>query len=232
MTILEAGCGRHWVLDMGDLEYTLTGIDLDPAALHLRKAIYHDLDEGIVGDLCTVEVPEASYDVVISNFVLEHVQNADVALRNFVKWMRPGGLLILNVPERETARAFFTRILPHRAHVWYYRYILKNKNAGKPGFNPYRTYHHPIIGCTQLSQFLADQGVSCESRVGDAFRRDGLGMKKIAVQALLQLTAVLSFGRLTADYSDVLYIAFKKEDGRQSQPPYTQMKQQHISNFS
>jgi 2-polyprenyl-3-methyl-5-hydroxy-6-metoxy-1,4-benzoquinol methylase len=52
-----------------------------------------------------------SFDVVFSSFVLEHVQRADVALKNFATWLKPGGLLILRLPERSTARAFLTRIL-------------------------------------------------------------------------------------------------------------------------
>lgn len=64
-----------------------------------------DMDVPIVGDLCTVQLPEGSFDVVYSAFVLEHVQQADTALENFVRWLRPGGLLILRLPERNSASA-------------------------------------------------------------------------------------------------------------------------------
>ena len=30
LRILEAGCGRHWILKLDTINYTLTGIDLDP----------------------------------------------------------------------------------------------------------------------------------------------------------------------------------------------------------
>ena len=40
-----------------------------------------------------------------------------MALENFVLWLRPGGLLILQLPERKSVRAFVTRALPHRAPV-------------------------------------------------------------------------------------------------------------------
>src|SRR6202034_1375 len=112
LSILEAGCGQRWTLDLSDVEYTLTGVDLDPVALELRKTN--------VRDLCSVELREASFDVVFSSFVLEHVARADVALRNLTRWLKPGGLLILRLPERRTARGFLTRALPHTAHVFFY----------------------------------------------------------------------------------------------------------------
>src|SRR5271165_4507365 len=84
LSILEAGCGQCWTLNLSGVEYTLTGVDRDPVALELRKTNARDLDVAIVGDLCSVELPEASFDVVYSCFVLEHVQQADVALQNFV----------------------------------------------------------------------------------------------------------------------------------------------------
>ena len=36
LNILEAGCGRRWQLDLSDIRYTLTGVDLDNNALDNR----------------------------------------------------------------------------------------------------------------------------------------------------------------------------------------------------
>jgi SAM-dependent methyltransferase len=209
LSILEAGCGREWSLDLTGIDYTLTGVDLDPAALELRKTKVRDLDVAILGDLCSVELPEASFDVVFSSYVLEHVQRVDLALQNFVKWLKPGGLLILCMPERESARGFYTRVLPHWAHQGYYRYVLHNKMAGLPGYPPYPTYLNPIIGSDRLCPFLAEKGVKCVGRYGNGFGPATSGLVIKVQQALLKLTSILSFGKLTADYNDVLYIAVK-----------------------
>jgi hypothetical protein len=37
LNILEAGCGREWPIKLGDVPYTLTGVDLDQNALDIRK---------------------------------------------------------------------------------------------------------------------------------------------------------------------------------------------------
>jgi SAM-dependent methyltransferase len=73
LSIVEAGCGQCWLIDLTGSAYTLTGIDLDPAALELREAKTRDLDVGICGDLCSLELPEALFDVIYRFYVLEHV---------------------------------------------------------------------------------------------------------------------------------------------------------------
>lgn len=89
--ILEAGCGNQWPIDLHDVEYRLTGADLDEDALKLRIARLKDLDVALVGDLCTMVLPRGTFDVVYSSYVLEHIREADLALNNMVSALRPGG---------------------------------------------------------------------------------------------------------------------------------------------
>jgi SAM-dependent methyltransferase len=210
VSILEAGCGQCWLIDLSEVDYKLTGVDLDPVALDLRKTKTHDLDVAICGDLCSVDLPEASFDVVYSCYVLEHVANADVALKNFVKWLRPGGLLILRLPDPNTVRGFFARILPYKAHVWFYRYAYGQELAGQPGHAPYPTFYHPVIGRNKLCDFIARQGMKCTGCYGDGFRRDGSNkVIRMVLRGVTKLTSFLSLGKLTANYADLLYIAVK-----------------------
>ncbi|MFZ1087253.1 MAG: class I SAM-dependent methyltransferase [Terracidiphilus sp.] len=211
LSILEAGCGQRWPLDLAGVDFTLTGVDLDAVALEMRKTQARDLDVAICGDLCTVELPEASFDVVFSAFVLEHVPRADRALANLVKWLRPGGLLILRLPERQTVHGFYTRVLPHWAHVAYYRYIHHSQFAGQPGYAPYPTYYHPVISRERLIPFLAENGVSTLNCYGDGFKRPNPSLARRMVKGIEKLTSMLSFGSLAGDYKDLLYIAVKKD---------------------
>jgi SAM-dependent methyltransferase len=206
LSILEAGCGHRRLIDLTGVNCKVTGVDLDPAALEVRKTKTGDLDVAICGDLCSVELPEASFDVVFSGFVLEHVEHADLALTNLVKWLKAGGLLILRLPDPGSVRGFYAKLLPFRAHVWYYRYLLRDRNAGLPGYAPYPTCYHPVIDRERLCRFLADRDVECLNCYSDGFRRDHSG---ILVRVLIKLTAALSFGNLTADHSDILYLALK-----------------------
>jgi SAM-dependent methyltransferase len=210
LSILEAGCGQRWTFDLSGTEYTLTGVDLDPVALELRKTKTRDLDVAIVGDIASIELPVESFDVVYSSFVLEHVQRADVAVKNFARWLKPGGLLILRLPEPSTAYGFLASKLPHGAHVFFYRHILGVKTAGQPGYAPYPTYYHPVIGRERLCRFLGEPGVRCVGTFGDGFRSYGKGLKARMMNLLEILTSMLSFGALTADYSNLLYVAVKE----------------------
>jgi hypothetical protein len=115
------------------------------------------------------------------------------------------------LPERGTVHGFYARILPHWAHVWYYRYVHGSPFAGRPGYVPYPTYYHPVIGCDQLTGFLAGRGVNVLACFGDGFKREDQGLKKILVRGFAKLTALLSFGTLTAEYKDLLYIAVKAD---------------------
>ncbi len=94
--------------------------------------------------------------------------------------------------------------------VLFYRHILGSKMAGQPGHAPYPTYYHPVIGRERLCHFLGEFGVKCVGSYGDGFRREGSGVKRIAVRLAVQLTSILSFGTLTADDIDLLYIAVKE----------------------
>jgi 2-polyprenyl-3-methyl-5-hydroxy-6-metoxy-1,4-benzoquinol methylase len=86
LNILEAGCGRRWPFDLAGTEYRLTGVDLDQAALEIRKTRERDLHEAIHGDLRTVALPAGAYDVIYNSYVLEHVDGAEQVLRNFLLW--------------------------------------------------------------------------------------------------------------------------------------------------
>jgi 2-polyprenyl-3-methyl-5-hydroxy-6-metoxy-1,4-benzoquinol methylase len=211
LSILEAGCGQCWPLDLTGVNYTLTGVDLDPAALELRKTKEHDLDLGICGDLCSVELPEASYDVIYSSFVLEHVERADLALDNLVKSLKPGGLFILRLPKVTSAFVFWTRMLPHWAHVMYYRRVIGLPLAGQPGHAPYRTHYHPVIDRRRLLSFLSDRGVECLNWHTSTFipPRGSYGWKVSMLRGIVRLTSIISFGALTPDCDHIVYIAVK-----------------------
>ena len=95
LEILEAGCGQRWLLDLTGIEHTLTGVDLDEAALSYRKTVSKDLDEAIVGDLRDLQLGAGGFDVIYNSFVLEHIENAERVLENFSRWLRPGGLIAI-----------------------------------------------------------------------------------------------------------------------------------------
>jgi SAM-dependent methyltransferase len=197
--ILEAGCGRRWPYRFEDLDFVLTGVDLDADALRIRQQEKQDLHETVLGDLRTVSFRKHSFDIIYSAYVLEHVPETERVLLNFLDWIKPGGLIILKFPDRESVYGFITRITPHWVHIAYKRHLAGHTNAGRPGFGPYPTVHEPIIGRELFEAFAREHGLTTQAAYGygslPRFQRLGTW-----------LVAALSCGRLTAQYYNLMYI--------------------------
>lgn len=49
-------------------------------------------------DIKGTALPDASYDVVIANHVLEHIDDDHAAMRELFRLLKPGGIAVLSVP--------------------------------------------------------------------------------------------------------------------------------------
>ena len=180
--ILEAGCGQQWELRLDDVPCVLTGVDLDRAALHTRSTVTKDLDEAILGDLRNLSLPESAYDVIYSSFVLEHIRGAERVMENFVRWLKPGGLLILRLPDPQSVYGLLARLTPFWVHVAFRRYIAGDKNAGKPGFSPFPTAYDPIISRCELRAWCQRRGLSLRAEFGWNYRIARPGLATLIAQ--------------------------------------------------
>lgn len=204
--ILEAGCGNRWPIALRDVKYHLTGVDLDAAALDIRCRIHKDLHEAIHGDLCSVPLLKESFDVVYSAYVLEHIPRADQALTNMTGALRPGGLLVLSIPDPQTARGLATRVTPFWFHVFYHRWVLKRKLAGTPGHAPYPTYYHRVIWRKGLAAFARERKLVCLAVYADTFARYGSGIGGLLFRTAARLLDGLSAGHFTSRYNNLTYV--------------------------
>jgi SAM-dependent methyltransferase len=204
--ILEAGCGRKWELNMDGVEFRLTGIDLDAAALEARCARERDLTTTIIGDLRTVTLEPGKYDIIYSSFVMEHVEGAEQVLLNFLRWLKPGGIIILRIPDRDSVHGFMTRFTPFWVHVLYYRYVWGLKDAGKPGFAPYRTVYDAVISRRGLREFSAQHNLIVREELGYGSYRRGRGMFKVLTPLFARTVSLLSLGTVHSKYVDMTYV--------------------------
>lgn len=121
--VLDAGCGRRTRLaDHRDLIGELVGIDIDEEACASNQA----LDSGFVGDLCgPLPFPDASFDVVYSNFVIEHLAEPPAAFAEWRRVLRDGGALIVLTSNRASPPLLLADLMPQTL-----RRRLKHAGAG------------------------------------------------------------------------------------------------------
>jgi SAM-dependent methyltransferase len=211
LKVLDAGCGRRWRLSLEGINYHLTGIDSDEQALRARREQVDDLDEWFVADLRVAELEKRSYDVIYCSFVLEHVVGAREILDRFVVSLRPGGLLLLRIPDRDSVYGFLTRITPFWVHVLYRRWVTGHKTAGKLGHEPYPTVYDKVVSRAGIASYCADNGFEVLDEYGSDFYLKDIGRWRLFVGPLVKLIGALSFGRLTARHNN-LSIVLRKGD--------------------
>jgi len=205
LNILEAGCGAQLNLDLEGVQYKLTGVDIDKNQLDIRKNQEEDLDICILGDLRSVSLKENEYDVIYSSYVLEHIDGAEGVLENFLRWLKPGGILILRIPNRESVRGFLARITPFWFHILYAKHILGDKDAGKPGHGPFPTFFNKVVSRSGIYGFCAKNGliIEAEYSCGVRKRRRIDSFLSNLITWMIHLT---SFTRLSGKHPILIYV--------------------------
>jgi SAM-dependent methyltransferase len=200
LSILEAGCGQQWPLKLS-CTYKLVGVDEDESALKARVAQRGDLDAYQVRSIGGAEFAPQSFDVIYCSYVLEHVVGVDKVLANFATWIRPGGLIILRVPDGSSVYGFLARHTPHWMHVAVKRYVYGMKDAGKPGHDPYPVVYEPAMSRGALAEFCERRGYSVSITANDSYLRGSWWIK-----ALVVTVSWLSLGRLPWKYNNLTFV--------------------------
>jgi SAM-dependent methyltransferase len=94
--VLDVGCGSgHLTTATHEAGHAVHGVDPDPEMLALAQA-------RTTADLCLGALPElpfdpASFDAVVANFVLNHVDAPRAAARGLARVARPGGRVVATI---------------------------------------------------------------------------------------------------------------------------------------
>lgn len=118
-TVLEAGCGRFKHFAYPDTMH-IAGLDISSDQLALNDYA----EEKFLGDVQTYEL-DRQFDVVVSIFVLEHLEDPEAALDRMMAWTKPGGLLVLAVPNALSVKGLVTKYTPFWFHHLAYRLIYR-----------------------------------------------------------------------------------------------------------
>jgi len=109
LRVLDAGCGNgNYVIDEYRKEISwATGIDKDK--ISTRNNIC--LDEIIHGDLASLPFADDSFDVVLSFWVLEHIENPQAVFKEINRVLKKDGFFIFATPNKHSALLVLKRLL-------------------------------------------------------------------------------------------------------------------------
>jgi SAM-dependent methyltransferase len=100
--VLEVGCGEGYGTALLAASATrILGVDYDALAVAHAAAAYPQA-RFVRGNLAALPVPSESVDVVATLQVIEHVWNHPEFVRECLRVLRPGGLLLVTTPNRLT----------------------------------------------------------------------------------------------------------------------------------
>lgn len=99
--VLDAGCGTGGLIRRLAARWPAwrwTGLDSSPLAIELARERCGSSAEVCPGDVAKLPFGEAAFDAVVSADVLYQVDDDVAALREFYRVLRPGGVIVLNLP--------------------------------------------------------------------------------------------------------------------------------------
>lgn len=114
--VLEVGCAPGKWLAFMAAEFGLkpSGIEYSPAGMKATAKNFQILGLPLgdihTGDFFKIE-PSRQYDVVMSFGFIEHFTDADSVVERHLQWLKPGGTLILGVPNFRGIYYFLQKIL-------------------------------------------------------------------------------------------------------------------------
>jgi hypothetical protein len=89
----------------------IRGVDLDPRVVDNPM-----LDEGPVADAGGIPDPDATFDLVFADNVLEHRPDPLTVFREIARVLKPGGVFPFKTPNKTHYMPTIARLTPHRFH--------------------------------------------------------------------------------------------------------------------
>lgn len=131
-TLLDLGAGAGIVKAMNfrGLCAKVCGLDPDP-----RIVDNPFLDEAKIGLGDEIPWPDATFDMVVADNVLEHLADPEVVFKEISRILKPGGLFLFKTPNRRHYMPMIARYTPLAFHRFY------NKIRGRASEDTFPTLY-------------------------------------------------------------------------------------------
>ena len=111
----------------------LVGVDLDPIVL-----TNEDLDEAHVGDGATLPFSDAEFDLVYSDWTVEHIERPIPFLREVIRVLKPGGEFFF----RTTNRGHYVTTVAANTPHWFHKLVANRvRDLTDEDHEPWPTYY-------------------------------------------------------------------------------------------
>ncbi|HJQ83766.1 MAG TPA: class I SAM-dependent methyltransferase [Candidatus Binatia bacterium] len=146
--IADAGCGTgKWTSHLHRLGYRVFGIDISPNAAALARARDPNVAL-VVADTRRAPLRDHALDAVISLGVVEHEEHGPLpALRELRRLLKPGGILVLDVPYNSLLRRLLTN------HMLDWATWRRRRARWNLGFMEYRFTRREVRGFLEQTGF-------------------------------------------------------------------------------
>lgn len=211
ITILQAGCTTAEELGAAALRaagarLSVSMIDEGSEVTRAAVARHRHLADAILGDMRTVTLPPRAYDIVQCSLLLDRIEHAELVLDRLTGAVKPGGLLLLRIRDRDSAAGFLDRVLPGPAR----QFIWRKRQPGEPG--PHMPVYERLASARGVQAYALLHGLVITERGALGGMAGGLPRGPYGYLAAQQLAAWLSRGRLTSAHEDLLYVIRKPQD--------------------
>ena len=197
--LLDVGCasGRFLHL-MKAVGWRVAGVEIDPVAAAKARTVTPDV---FVGDPVDAPFAPASFDVITSFHVVEHLPRPLAALTHMLEWLTPEGLLIVEVPNVAGAGGrIFGRYwsgLDFPRHLTHFTPETMRRMVERAGGQVVGASHRtkPRYLTRSLRHWLRDQpGARHRAALAALDSRVGRGAAKLALELLMPINRRLGLG--------------------------------------
>lgn len=151
-TALDIGCGGQSNVVFPTATRVI-GVDVDADGLARNTTV----TETRLCSINELDLEESFVDAIACIFTLEHVTAPDVVFGKLARALRPGGVLVIAIPQVRSPKALVTRHTPQRFHDWFYRRVL-GRDPESNG-TPFDTVLDPAIAPDRLRRLAAVLGL-------------------------------------------------------------------------
>lgn len=211
LAVLQAGCATAGgdpdlaSLRSAGLDLAVSLIEDDHPVARAAVTARPDLAMCTLCDVRTAPLVPRSFDIVHCALLLERISHAELVLDRLVEMLKPGGLLLLQATDRDSAAGFLDRKMPRplRAMVW------RRARPGETG--PFPAVYERLVSARGLESYAPRRGLMIA-------RRQALNLlperrRPPGLLLACRLAAWLSRGRLSSAHDELRYVIRRPECG-------------------